>query len=117
MVEDDTLVREHLIAQLKGLGYRVVGAASGPDAIHLLKQGQQFDLLFTDIVLPDGMDGRQLADTARKMRPEMTFLFTSGYTRKAMVDHGRLDPGIELLSKPYRREQLAAKVRKVLDRR
>ncbi len=117
VVEDDALVREHLIAQLKGLGYRVVGAASGPDAIDLLKQGQQFDLLFTDIVLPDGMDGRQLADAARKMRPEMTFLFTSGHTRKAMVDHGRLDPGIELLSKPYRREQLAAKVRKVLDRR
>ncbi|MEI4261572.1 ATP-binding protein [Roseovarius sp. D0-M9] len=117
VVEDDTMVREYLINQLKGLGYRVVGAASGPIAMDLLKQAQQFDLLLTDIMLPDGMNGHQLAETIRKMRPEMKVLFTSGYTEKAIVDCGRLDANVEFLSKPYRRAQLAAKVRKVLDSR
>ncbi len=104
-----------MINQLKGLGYRVVGAASGPIAVDLVKQAQQFDLLLTDIMLPDGMNGHQLADAIRKMRPEMKVLFTSGYTEKAIVDCGRFDANVEHLSKPYRREQLAAKVRKVLD--
>jgi CheY-like chemotaxis protein len=82
-----------------------------------LKQGQQSHLLFTDIVLPDGMDGRQFADTVRKMRPEIKVLFTSGYTENTTVHDGQLDPDVELLRKPCRREQMAAKVRKVLDRR
>ncbi|MFO8125950.1 ATP-binding protein [Roseovarius sp.] len=112
VVEDDTLVRDHLISQLEGLGYEVIAAASGPDALELLKQAPQVDLLFTDIVLPDGMNGRQLAETVQALRPEMKVLFTSGYTDKTM-----LDPDVEFLKKPYRREQMAARLRKVLDRR
>ena len=115
VVEDDMLVREHLISQLLGLGYKVVGVGSGPEAIETLTQTQSFDLLFTDIVMPDGMNGRELADIALKMRPEIKVLFTSGYTEQAIMHQGRLDPGVQLLSKPYRRKQLAEKVRLLLD--
>ena len=115
VVEDDTLVRKHLISLLRGLGYRIVGVGSGPEAIEVLTQSQPFDLLFTDIVMPGGMNGRELADIAVKMRPEMKVLFTSGYTEQAITHHGRLDPGVQLLSKPYRRQQLAEKVRLLLD--
>ncbi|MEQ8487013.1 MAG: PAS domain S-box protein [Pseudomonadales bacterium] len=115
VVEDDALVREHLIAQLKGLGYRVTGASNGTAALALLAQHADVDLLFTDVVMPGGMNGRQLADAARASRPGLKVLFTSGYTENAIVHQGRLDPGVNLLSKPYRRQELAAKVRKVLD--
>jgi PAS domain S-box-containing protein len=115
VVEDDMLVRKHLISQLLGLGYKVVGVGSGPEAIEILAQTQSFDLLFTDIVMPGGMSGRELADTALKMRPEIKVLFTSGYTEQAIIHNGRLDPGVQLLSKPYRRQQLAEKVRLLLD--
>jgi len=108
-------VRKHLISQLLGLGYKVVGVGSGPEAIEILAQTQSFDLLFTDIVMPGGMSGRELADTALKMRPEIKVLFTSGYTEQAIIHNGRLDPGVQLLSKPYRRQQLAEKVRLLLD--
>ncbi|MCA1776814.1 MAG: response regulator [Loktanella sp.] len=117
VVEDDTLVREHLVNQLKGLGYHVFDAASGPAALQLLEQRPQVDLLFTDIVLPDGMNGRELAEIVQKMRPEMKVLFTSGYTDKALIDPERLDTDVELLRKPYRRAEMAEKVRKVLGRR
>jgi len=115
VVEDDMLVREHLMSQLLVLGYKVVGVGSGPEAIEILTKSQSFDLLFTDIVMPGGMNGRELANTARTMRPEMKVLFTSGYTEEAIIHHGRLDPGVQLLSKPYRRQQLADKVRLLLD--
>jgi len=115
VVEDDALVREHLLAQLKGLGYRVSGAASGREALEFLRQMSDVDLLFTDVVMPGGMNGRELADAARELRPELRVLFTSGYSENAIVHHGRLDAGVHLLSKPYRRQELAAKVRKVLD--
>ncbi|WP_209425054.1 PAS domain S-box protein [Pararhodobacter sp. SW119] len=116
VVEDDRLVREHLVARLEGMGYRVTAAETGPQALDALKQTPDIDLLLTDIVLPGGMNGRVLADTARGERPDLKVLFTSGYSENAIVHHGRLDPGVELLGKPYRRDQLAAKVRKVLDK-
>ncbi len=117
VVEDDAAVRENLMVQLTGLGYQVFGATSGAEALDVLKQNQRMELLFTDIMLPGGMNGLQLADTARAMCPEIKLLFTSGYTEQSMVHQGQIDPDVELLSKPYRREQLAAKVRKVLDHR
>lgn len=117
VVEDDSMVRDHLTAQLSRLGYRVVDAASGPDALVLLNEDQHFDLLLTDVVMPGGMNGRELADTVRQMRSAIKVLFTSGYPEHAIMHHGRLDPGVELLSKPYRRDQLAAKVREVLGRK
>lgn len=115
VVEDDDLVREHLIARLMGLGYRVTGATNGVEAMEIVKNTSGFDLLFTDVVMPGGINGRQLARFAQDLYPELRVLFTSGYTENAIVHHGRLDPGVHLLSKPYRYQELSAKIRKVLD--
>jgi len=117
VVEDDGLVREHVVTQLKGLGYRVFQASAGAEALEILRQVPEISLLFTDVVIPGGMGGRAVADAARQLRPEIQVLFTSGYTENSIVHNGKLDPGVELLSKPYRREQLALKLRKVLDRK
>ena len=117
VVEDDDLVREHLSSQLAELGYRVTSAPNGPRALEIIWQMSDVDLLLTDIVMPGGMNGKQLADEALKLRPDLRVLFTSGYSENAIVHHGRLDAGVELLSKPYRRQELAAKVRKVLGKR
>ncbi|QYO75210.1 PAS domain S-box protein [Devosia salina] len=113
IVEDDRLVRENLANQLERLGYRVHTAGSGDQALQVLEETPDIDLLFTDVVMP-GMNGRQLADRALALRPGLKILFTSGYTENAIVHHGRLDRGVDLLSKPYRRDQLAAKLRKML---
>jgi CheY-like chemotaxis protein len=115
VVEDDPLVRDYVIEQLKGLGYRTFGCPYGSDALVLLDQNPLIDLLFTDVVMPGGMGGRELANAARAQRPELKVLFTSGYTENSIDQNGRLDSDVEFLSKPYRRNQLAAKVRKVLD--
>jgi signal transduction histidine kinase len=115
VVEDDKLVRQHVVSQLKTLGYRVFEAASGKSALEILHQIPDIDLLFTDVVMPGGVGGRELSEAARALRPELKVLFTSGYTENSIVHNGKLDPGIELLSKPYRREQLAMKLRKILD--
>lgn len=117
VVEDDDLVREHLSSQLAGLGYRVTNAPSGPRALDIINRMTDIELLLTDIVMPGGLNGRQLADEALKVRPDLKVLFTSGYSENAIVHHGRVDAGVELLSKPYRLQELAAKVRKVLDAR
>ncbi|MEX0730730.1 MAG: PAS domain S-box protein [Aquisalimonadaceae bacterium] len=117
VVEDDNLVRDHVTGLLRSLGYRITAAASGPDALDVLQQTPDIDLLFTDVVMPGGMNGGQLAELARNTRPGLKVLFTSGYTENAIVHHGRLDRGVHLLGKPYRRQELAAKVRKVLDER
>lgn len=115
VVEDDNLVRQNVLNQLADLGYHAIGAENGKAALEILKSGQSFDLLFTDVVMPGGMNGRQLSEAARNLYPDLKVLFTSGYTENAIVHQGRLDRGVHLLSKPYRREELAAKLRKVLD--
>ncbi len=114
LVEDNDLVRSYVDGQLKSLGYRVIAVDNGPAALEVLRSGEQIDLLFTDVVMPGGLNGRQLAEEARKLIPDLKVLFTSGYTENAIVHHGRLDRGVHLLSKPYRRQELAAKVRLVL---
>ncbi|MFD1378759.1 PAS domain-containing protein [Fodinicurvata halophila] len=114
VVEDDELVRGHVIGQLESLGYRVVSAENGHHALEILKQDSDFDLLFTDVVMPGGMDGGELAEKARQLHPKLPVLFTSGYTDHAIVHHGQLDPGVHLLTKPYRRQVLAVKLREVL---
>lgn len=114
VVEDDKLVQTNLVSQLIELGYKVSCADNGPDALLLLQRHSDIALLFTDVVMPGGMNGRQLADRARTLRPDLPVLFTSGYTENAIVHHGRLDQGVHLLGKPYRRQDLAQKVRRVL---
>ena len=114
VVEDDERVRNYSIEALRELGYAVVAAPGGPQALKMIEAGQKLDLLFTDIVMPD-MNGRQLADAALKLAPKLKVLFTTGYTRNAVVHNGVLDPGTAYLHKPFTLEQLAAKVRSVLD--
>lgn len=114
VVEDDELVRGHVVGQLESLGYTVASAENGHRALEILEQDGDFDLLFTDVVMPGGMDGGDLAEKARQLCPQLPVLFTSGYTDHAIVHHGHLDPGVHLLTKPYRRQALAEKLREVL---
>jgi CheY-like chemotaxis protein len=114
VVEDEERVRAYSTEALRELGYTVVSAPNGPEALKLIDAGQKVTLLFTDVVMPQ-MTGRQLADFARKKLPGLKVLFTTGYTRNAVVHNGVLDPGTHFLTKPFDIEQLAAKVRDVLD--
>jgi CheY-like chemotaxis protein len=93
----------------------VIEAADGPAAQAILRSGVAIDLLFTDVVMPGGMTGRKLAEEASRQRPGLRTLFTSGYTENSIVHQGRLDPGVQLLSKPYKKRDLARKIRDVLD--
>jgi len=115
VVEDDASVRRYAEQVLQQLGYRVRSASRADQALELLQQGMACDLLFTDVVMPGGKGGRELAAAALALRPGLKVLFTSGYTENAIVHQGRLDPGVSLLSKPYRRDELARHVRRVLD--
>lgn len=116
VVEDDDLVRSHVEAQLKLLGYLVITARNGPEALEIIRSEADIDLLFTDVIMPGGMNGRELTEAAAVLRPELKVLYTSGYTENAIIHHGRLDDGVDLLQKPYRRIELANKVREVLTR-
>ncbi len=115
VVEDDEPVRILACLELRAMGYQVVEADCGAQALELLRGGPQVDLLFTDVVMP-GMSGRELSDAASALRPDLRVLFASGYTENAIVHNGRLDAGVQLLSKPYRRLDLARAVRAALDR-
>jgi CheY-like chemotaxis protein len=113
VVEDDPLVRGYVIAQLGGLGYKTLIASEAEAALALVDQGAVFDLLFTDVVMPGGMNGRELAEAVLARRPGMKVLYTSGYTDEFVQD-GRLNSGVALLRKPYRRVDLAQMIREVL---
>ncbi len=115
VVEDDPMVREYVLTQLTALGYEVLSAADGKQAMDILQSEQTIDLLLTDVVLPEGLNGRKIAEHALRLRPSLRILYTSGYTENSIVHHGRLDKGVLLLSKPYKREELASKVRMALD--
>jgi signal transduction histidine kinase/ActR/RegA family two-component response regulator/flagellar motility protein MotE (MotC chaperone) len=115
LVDDDDIVRATVGEMLEDLGYTVIEAAGGEEALAVLQRGDKIDLLFTDVVMPGPLSGRKLADEAKKFDPTLRVLFTSGYTENAIVHHGQLDTGVDLLSKPYTREELGAKMRRVLD--
>ncbi len=114
VVEDEERVRSFSVEALRELGYAVVSAPDGEAALALIEAGQPVSLLFTDVVMP-GMNGRQLAERAQARLPELKVLYTTGYTRNAVVHNGVLDPGTNFLAKPYSIEQLAQKVRSALD--
>ncbi|NEX60602.1 CHASE domain-containing protein [Noviherbaspirillum galbum] len=114
VVEDDPAVQATVIGMLEGLGYRVLKADNGDDALEIIERGEKIDLLFTDVVMPGAVSSPELARQAKQILPGLGVLFTSGYTRNALVSGGRLEDGVHLLSKPYRREQLARKIRQVL---
>jgi len=114
-VEDDDQVRTYVTNLLESLGYRVTAARSGAEALDILLQHKDIELLFTDVVMPGGINGRQLSEQALSIHPDMKVLFTSGYSENAIIHNGRLDKGVQLISKPYHREQLALKLREILD--
>jgi PAS domain S-box-containing protein len=114
--EDDEDVRAYSCEVLRELGYQVLEAADGPAALAILEGSGHVDLLFTDVVLPGGMSGAVLAKEAAELRPEIKTLFTTGYARNAIVHHGRLDPGVDLITKPFSYADLASRVRDILDR-
>ncbi len=114
LVEDEAPVMAVARAFLNDLGYRVHEASNGLEALEILASSKPIDLLFTDVVLPDGMNGAEVARAAEKLRPGLKVLFASGYSQEALVHQGRLDPGVTLLPKPYRKRDLAEAIRAVL---
>jgi len=114
LVEDDDDVRHFARQQLLGLGYQVKTARSGTEALKILEQNEPIDLLFTDIVMPGQLNGKQLAERAMKSRPDLKVLYTSGYSADEITHDGQLDSGVALLPKPYRRTDLAHKLRETL---
>lgn len=115
LVEDNEDVRAYSGSVLRDLGYEVLEASDAGSGLAILKSARRIDLLFTDVVLP-GDSGRQLADAALQFLPNLKVLFTTGYSRNAIIHQGRLDPGVHLLPKPFTFEQLACRARDVLDR-
>jgi CheY-like chemotaxis protein len=114
VVEDDLAVQGTAIAMLNELGYQVLKADNAESALVVLRTGLHIDLLFTDVVMPGSLRSPELAKKAKQLHPDISVLFTSGYTQNAIVHGGRLDAGVELLSKPYRRVDLARKIRHIL---
>ncbi|HEX3858497.1 MAG TPA: ATP-binding protein [Pseudolabrys sp.] len=116
VVEDDDALRIYAVEVLSDLGYSVLAATNAAAALELIGRRDDIDLLFTDIVMPGGMNGRQLADEAVRQRPGLKVLFTTGYTRNAIVHHGRLDSGVEMIGKPFTLRELSTRIRAILDR-
>jgi PAS domain S-box-containing protein len=114
VVDDDEQVRAVALRQLTSLGYRVITASNGTEALEILKRGAEIDLLFTDVVMPNGMGGRDLADQAQKLRPGIKTLFQSGYFEEALHRNGVLAESVDFIVKPYRKADLARKIRAVL---
>ena len=114
VVEDDTMVRRYVMTQIESLGYTTLEAANASEALRIVDEAPAIDLLFTDVIMPGGMNGRQLVEEALRRRPNLKTLYTSGYTENAIVHHGRLDSGVLLLVKPYRKAELARMIRLAL---
>jgi PAS domain S-box-containing protein len=117
VVEDDPEVRVYVTGALRGFGYNVIAVEDGPAVLSILPTIESLDLLFTDVVLPHGMDGKQVSAAVLERFPDAAVIFTSGYTKNAIVHNGRLDDETWLLSKPYSRQELGRTVRSLLDAR
>jgi CheY-like chemotaxis protein len=116
VVEDERDLRTYTTEALRDLGYRVLEAADATAALEILEQHPEVELLFTDVVLAGGMNGRALADEVAQRRPGLPILFTTGYTSNAIVHDGQLDPEVHLIGKPFTSAELAAQVRHMLTR-
>jgi PAS domain S-box-containing protein len=114
VVEDDAMVRKYVVTQIESLGYTTFEAANAAEALKVIDENPAIDLLFTDVIMPGPMNGRKLVDEALRRRPALKTLYTSGYTENAIVHHGRLDSGVLLLAKPYRKSELARMIRMAL---
>src|SRR4029077_9325696 len=107
VVEDDRLVRDHALTQLRSLGYATLEAANATEALAIIEAGHEVDLLFTDIIMPGAMNGRQLACEVKRSRPDIKVLYTSGYTENAVIHHGRLDSRVLPLAQTYHKHHMA----------
>ena len=114
VVEDDHLVRTFVVGQIQSLGYATLAAVNAAEALVVIDGPTEIDLLFTDMIMPGSMNGRQLADKALQRRSSLKILFTSGYSNEAIIHHGHLDAGVLLLAKPYRKSDLARMIRAAL---
>jgi PAS domain S-box-containing protein len=114
VVDDDEYVREGVSHQLTSLGYKTITASNGPEALDVLAREPHVDLLFTDVVMPGGMNGREVAEEARLIQPDLKVLYTSGYFEGALLRNGKIEANAQLLIKPYRKYELAQKVQDVL---
>jgi CheY-like chemotaxis protein len=117
VVDDEETLRTVISEILSHEGYKVVLATDGPSAMRVIQSDIRIDLLITDVGLPNGMNGRQVADAARTMRPELNVLFITGYAESAAVGHGRLLPGMAVLTKPFQLTTLMSKVHDMIDRK
>jgi CheY-like chemotaxis protein len=117
IVDDEPTVRMLVKDVLDGLGYKALEAANGAEGLHALKSIAHVDLLITDVGLPGGMNGRQLADAARSAQPDLKVLFITGYAENAVVRHGHLEPGMHVLTKPFEITVLARRIRDLLAER
>jgi CheY-like chemotaxis protein len=115
VIEDEATVRDLVVDVLGELGYRAVEAADGPSGLKLLQSGMHLDLLITDIGLP-GLNGRQVVDAARPLRPDLKVLFMTGYAENATIANGYLEPGMEMITKPFAIEALATRIRDMIGR-
>jgi two-component system NtrC family sensor kinase len=115
LVEDNDGVREYATSVLSELGYTILAARDGDEALAILERSPRIDILFTDVVLPGSVNGRELANRVLAKLPGLPVLYTTGYTRNAIIHHGRLDADVQLLSKPYTEQDLAMKLRELLD--
>lgn len=115
VVDDEPLVRMLVVEQLEELGYAVIEADDGPSAMKIIDSKQPIDLLVTDVGLPRGMNGRQLADAVRQRRPGLEVLFVTGYAENAVLNHGHLEPGMHIMTKPFEMEAFARRVRELID--
>jgi CheY-like chemotaxis protein len=116
VVDDEPTVRMLIAEVLTESYYNIVEAGDGPAALKILESRQRIDLMITDVGLPGGMNGRQVADAARVQRPGLKVLFITGYAENAAVGNGHLDPGMEILAKPFAMSTLANKVREMIER-
>jgi CheY-like chemotaxis protein len=114
VAEDDPFVRSYAVTCLSSLGYRVIEAVDGREALQKLNDGAHADLLFTDVVMPGGLNGWELAERARQIRPGLKVLLTSGYALETLAERGRLPAGVIILNKPYRKAELAKRLREAL---
>ena len=115
VIDDEALVRMLIVDALEDLGYRTLEAGDGPEGLKVLRSDERIDLLITDVGLPNGMNGRQVADAARELRPGLKVLFVTGYAETSVLSHGTLDPGMEVVTKPFDINALAKRIQDFVD--
>ena len=115
VIDDEPLVRMLIVDVLEDLGCTVLEAGDGPQAMSILRSDATIDLLVTDVGLPNGMNGRQVADAARELRRELKVLFVTGYAENAILGHGHLDPDMEVLTKPFLMETVTERIRSMIE--